>query len=78
VVEEGSPVRHVPKYDFSDDADEELSFARQRASKVIEGSTILDTKTGHKALKLENEFEDQVSRRDVCTHFYFYSQVTNV
>jgi hypothetical protein len=59
--EELSPVRQVvpSKYNFSDE-DEDLSFARERASKVIEGSTILDTRTGHRAIKLENEFEDQV------------------
>lgn len=60
LVEEVSAARPAPKYDFSDEADEDLSFARQRASHIIEGSTILDTRTGHKAVKLENEFEDQI------------------
>lgn len=58
---ESSPIRQAQqKYDFSDEAEEDLSLARARASKIIEGSTILDTRSGHKAVQLENEFDDQI------------------
>lgn len=71
---EHSPVRQIQmqvpeKYNFPAEFEQdELSLARQRASKVISEDTILDSRTGRKNLKLENEFDDQVSRRNVCTH----------
>jgi hypothetical protein len=39
-----------------------LDFARDRASKVIQRETILDQRTGRKALELEADFDSQVSK----------------
>jgi hypothetical protein len=61
------PVSSPPKSRFltqlSNDGLEEdtLDYARDRASKVIQRETILDSRTGRKALELEGDFNSQVS-----------------
>jgi len=54
-----SPTR--PRYNFAAD-EEELDFARDRASKVIQHETLLDQRTGRKALDLEPTFDNQVQK----------------
>lgn len=41
--------------------DDDLDTARDRASKAIQRETILDQRTGRKALELEADFDSQVS-----------------
>lgn len=41
--------------------DDTLEIARDRASKVIQRETILDQRSGRKALELEADFDTQVS-----------------
>lgn len=62
------PVSSPPKSRFltqlSNDGgleDDTLEYARDRASKVIQRETILDQRTGRKALELEADFDTQVS-----------------
>lgn len=42
--------------------DEDLEFARDRASRAIQRETILDQRTGRKGLELEQDFDSQVSK----------------
>jgi hypothetical protein len=63
------PISSPPKSRFltqlSNDGgldEDTLDFARDRASKVIQRETILDQRTGRKALELEADFDSQVSR----------------
>lgn len=43
----------------SDDLEDELDYARERASRVIQNETLLDQRSGRKAL--ESSFDGQVS-----------------
>lgn len=54
-----SPVRHrfVPSGDLDE---EDLEFSRDRASRAIQRETILDQRSGRKALELEGSFDGQV------------------
>lgn len=62
------PISSPPKSRFltqlSNDGgleEDTLDYARDRASKVIQRETILDQRTGRKALELEADFDTQVS-----------------
>lgn len=74
------PVSSPPKSRFlstqlstNDGLEEDtLDYARDRASKVIQRETILDQRTGRKALELEADFDSQVS----AIHFPFENSTT--
>lgn len=73
------PVSSPPKSRFltqlsTDGALDEdtLDFARDRASKVIQRETILDQRTGRKALELESDFDSQVSATRKIFPFIFH------
>lgn len=71
------PISSPPKSRFltqlSNDGaldEDTLDFARDRASKVIQRETILDQRTGRKALELESDFDSQVSASTKFSHSF--------
>lgn len=53
--------------------EDDLTTARERASKAIHDETILDTRTGRKAFELESQFDGQVSSQlDLLHSTSFY------
>ena len=56
--------------------DDTLEVARDRASKVIQRETILDQRTGRKALELEADFDTQVSAFSISQLLEKFSTTT--
>ena len=55
-----SPPR--PRFNVAaDDLEEDLEYARDRASRAIQKETVLDQRSGRKGLELEQSFDGQVS-----------------
>lgn len=59
-----SPVRR-PRFDLaSENLEDDLELARDRASRAIQKETILDQRSGRRGLELESSFDGQVSESD--------------
>lgn len=61
--------------------DEDLEFARDRASRAIQRETVLDQRTGRRGLELEGDFDSQVSafafsKRFSLSHFKVIFQIS--